>query len=505
MPRGLRRMDPWSLAIAATAVVASAAIARGVLDGIPHISDEIAYTFQARILFSGAACLPGPEMPALFAYSNMLIGPARWCSIYPPGWPLLLGIGDLLGTAWLVSPILFGVCILLVSAIGRRLFDRATGVVSAAALAMSPFALMNAAGQSSHVAALCACLACLLALVEAMTGQRRMLILAGALGGAALLIRPATAVALLAPTVVWCLWSLRRTRPSAVVHVALGFAPMLALYLCFQAAAFGSAFTSGYVLIDPAHPITGSGARAPSLAIFAKGLPWYLGELGRSIWSLPGSDWLLPALGVLLPGWLGRSVKAPLWLAACALSLIGAHALYDYHDVIYGGPPLAFEALGPLCLLAGHGVVLLWRSAAAVQVLRGMRGRALGLAAAVVLIIPPLGLRLPSLLEYHRGWYGGQSPELLAAIESAGVGDRALIIYQGPSFGFGSLLLANELEPFSGDRVHVRDVPRLREGVLARAGDRERWRVRHRLEPLPGANTYTDRWKLRRLQVERIQ
>src|SRR5438477_576284 len=57
---------------------------------------------------------------------------------------------------------------------GRRLYDPATGLLAAAALACSPFALLMAADAMAHVPALCAavwCLAMLAGVVEDRPGS----------------------------------------------------------------------------------------------------------------------------------------------------------------------------------------------------------------------------------------------------------------------------------------------------------------------------------------------
>lgn len=495
----------WPVVLAATAVAVSGLVGLVVLDGVPHVSDEVAYFFQARIIASGQVCLPSPEQPQLFRQQNVILDGARWCALYSLGWPAILSVGVALGIPWLVSPLLFGLSVLLIFEIGRQLFDRSTGWASALALALSPQAIVTSAGYMAHPAGLCSSLATLLALVHATRGRRGALVVAGALGGLTLLIRPATAVALLAPAVLWCLYRLRGRRLGAVSRMALGFAPFLLLHALYQWLAFGSAFTSGYELFDPTLSFNSmAGVEIPPGEILVEGLPWYLRELNRSLWGLPVPDLLLPLIGVLIPWLSSDRNRNPAWLGSCALSLLLVYSFYIFRDLVHGGPRLVFEALGPLCLLAGHALVSLGRRLGEVQFLGGPTARVLRVVLVFGLLVFPLGVRLPGVLFYQSGWYHGQSAELLEEVERAGVGERALILYSGPDSAFGNLMLENALDPFAGDRVFVRDEPLQRDAVLARAEGRELWVMKLRLSPLPGINAYIDRWTLAELSLHRL-
>src|ERR1700724_1056061 len=80
-------------ALAAGAAVLALLIAWSVLGLVPHVTDSISYLFQGRILAAGHLYEPPPRVPALFANENVILTATRWCSKYPPGWPLLLAIG----------------------------------------------------------------------------------------------------------------------------------------------------------------------------------------------------------------------------------------------------------------------------------------------------------------------------------------------------------------------------------------------------------------------------
>ncbi|MBV8199894.1 MAG: glycosyltransferase family 39 protein, partial [Acidobacteria bacterium] len=406
--------------LAAGAAGLALLIAWSVLELVPHVTDSVAYLFQGRIFASGRLYEPPPPVPELFAHQNVILTPTRWCTPYSPGWPLLLAVGWLLHAPWLINPLLLALAVAGTWLAGRRLYDPCTGVLAAAALACSPFALLMAADAMSHVSALCAtvwCLAMLAGAVAATEGsgwrqQRRRLVAAGLLGGFALLIRLVTAVTLLAPAVLWCAIELgRRRRLTAVGWMALGVAPCLAVLAAHNAAVFGGPLVTGHAFYQPERYSHGGSALVPWQAAMRHSLPWYLHHLNGCLWGLPWGDLLLFA-----PLLLARPRRAAdAMLAACAASLVVAHSFFYYGDIIYSGPRYAFESLGPLSLLAARSLRTMggWFAAGLRRLepavcLPAATRRALRLAAAgaagCLLLYFPLGRRLPRQMLHHEQW-----------------------------------------------------------------------------------------------------
>jgi len=509
------------LAVAALASGAAALallIAWSVLGLVPHVTDSISYLFQGRILAAGRLYEPPPPVPALFANENVVLTATRWCSKYPPGWPLLLALGWRLHAPWAMTPLLLALAVAGVWLAGRRLYDPATGLLAAAALACSPFALLMAADAMAHVPALCAtawCLAMIAGVVEdrphrphrppagdaapsspaagimsppaAATDDRsaagkirRRLIAAGLLGGFALLIRPLTAIALLGPAVAWCAIELaRRRRLAALGWMALGAAPCIAAMAAYDAAVFGGPLVTGYAIYEPARYARAADALVSWPEALLHRLPWYLGLLNRSLWGLPWGD-----LALLAPLLLARPRRAAdAVLAACAGCLVLAHCFYFYGDVLYSGPRLVFESLGPLSLLAARSLRTLagWFDAG-LRRLGAARRRALrlaaGAAAGCLLLCFPLGRRLPQQMVHHAGWYVTVSPEPLRAGVRAGLGPDALVFVAGNPWCYSDFFLENDLRPETGRRVFVRDIPPLRAAALAAYPRREVWLAR---------------------------
>jgi hypothetical protein len=96
----------WQIGLCSLVVVVlSVLVALGPLEGIPHITDEIAYTLQSRLFAAGLRVGPPGDDAALMSFPFWVVQPQTY-SPFPPGWPMLLSVGERLGAAWLVNPLL---------------------------------------------------------------------------------------------------------------------------------------------------------------------------------------------------------------------------------------------------------------------------------------------------------------------------------------------------------------------------------------------------------------
>jgi hypothetical protein len=519
-PTPLPARPGWRLAAAGVALFAAALAAflsQLVFDGIPHVSDAVSYAFEGKILASGRLYVPPPPVPDAFAAQNVIVKDGRWCSKYPPGFPLLLAPGWLLGAPWLVNPLLLGLAVSGVYRLGRALYDEPTGLAGAALLAISPFALLMGAGFMSHVPALAVCTWCLVALVEgAASGRTPLLALAGALGGFAVMIRPLTAILFLAPAAAWCLWRSHRAgrAPRAFASLAAGVLPPLVAFLAYNLTLFGDPFQLGYQVYSSGEGFRDEAAQPLSpLALLPKRLSWYFYDLNVATWGWPFGD-LLPLAALLLPRARRRGDGL---LAACAALLVAGHSAYAYYDVNHSGPRYAFEALGALALLAARGLLHLagiarrWLSRRNAERL----APAAAAAAAVLLAIPPLGSRLPLFARRLSRAYHGQTLEPLRRGADAGIGPDALVLVSGsiPAsgsdtalFNYGSFFLRNGLDPTTSRRVYAHDIPPLREAILEAYPRAETWTVHVEFEPIPAEDAYTDNcWTLTRIDWRRLR
>ena len=491
----------------------SAFLSRRVFEGIPHVTDGVSYAFQARILASGRLFLPPPPVPEAFFAENVLLTADRWCSIYPPGFPVVLAAGTLAGAPWLVNPVLFGLAVLGAFRLGRALYDEATGLLAAALLAISPFGLLMGASFMAHPMTLAASLWCLAFLAEG-AGHRRpgALVFAGALGGAAFVARPFSALTLLLPPVLWILVERRRGALRAAGGLGLGFAPFLVGFLAVNAVVTGNPLRTAWSVYNPVELFGGAGTGVGLPALFAKHFSWYLWDLDQAAWQ-----WPWPSLTFLLAlPWAARPRRWDVVLLFSAASLLAGHSAYSYYDINHAGPRFAYEALGVLSLLVARGLLTLAGLGGRWLEKTGLSrfGPAAAAAALALLAVPPLGLRLPDLTKRLSHAYHAQSTEPLRRAAEAGVGPDALVLVSASApalpggrapFAYSSFFLENGLDPRTARRVFVRDLPSLRPALLSAFPRPEVWTVHVELDRRTDSDPFLDNtWDFRKIEWHRL-
>ncbi|MGZ5428662.1 MAG: glycosyltransferase family 39 protein, partial [Thermoanaerobaculia bacterium] len=243
--------------LALFAAAASAFLGQRVFGGVPHVADGISYAFQGKIFAAGRLWLEPPLVPDAFKVNHIILNKTLWCSFYPPGFPLLLAAGWLVGAPFLVNPILLGLAVVGVFRLGTVLYDEATGLLGALLLAVSPFALLMGADFMSHVASLCVFTWCLVFLVETClaTGARPLLV-SGFLGAFGFVIRPQAAVLFLLPALIAALVTRWKELARSTGFLVLGGAAPLVFLLAQNFALSGNALRMGYVVNDPGLSVT---------------------------------------------------------------------------------------------------------------------------------------------------------------------------------------------------------------------------------------------------------
>jgi Dolichyl-phosphate-mannose-protein mannosyltransferase len=344
------------------------------------------------------------------------------------------------------------------------------------------------AGFMSHIAAFCASVWCFVILTRQRSYKR--LWAAGALAGLAFLIRPYTAVALLWPAVLWCLWNRRQEWTRVTLMFLLGLVPGLIFFLLYNELLFGAPLKTGYNL-DPSWNEIQFG-----FSHFRENFVWYVRVLNHSLWG-----WPFPGLLILFPLLLRRSGwQRDLLLAVCASSLFIAYCFDSYHDIVYSGPRYLFEMVGPLSLLAARSVF---------SILEFVQKYRIATAAwklfVFLLIFFPLVIRLPQEIRYHSQIYHGQTNEVIHRVNKSDIGKNALIFISGDPYIFRSFFFENALVPSSGNRVFVRDLVALRNEITEAFPRPEVWRVTVKLQPLPGPNNYSDHFLLKEFKLDRLK
>lgn len=379
---GLRRPS-LPLLLAGGVVAASLVLNRQIFESLPHTEDEVAFLFQAATLARGHLVAPAPPVPDAFAIPFVIVRDGMWFGKYPPGYPLVLALGVLVGYPPIVNALSAGFCVLLVVALAHRVYDFPTGLLAATLLAASPFFLLQAASFMAHT--VCLLLTLMFLLSFAATLRKPTLARAFPGAGAVVLLvlaRPLTAVGVLLPFAVWSLWRLWRCptwRPIALCYAAGGLLGSIGL-LAYNRLTTGNPFLFGYELWWPFDKVGfGSGISPDGRHTLAEGILNTRSNIQlfeEVLYGWPGRLDLLPLLiAVAVAG--ARLLLAPfcqatardtgrgdlawdLALAAQVVSLIGLHVAYWTPGQMYG-PRYYFEALGAIVILSARGLFALAR------------------------------------------------------------------------------------------------------------------------------------------------
>ncbi|MFN8527780.1 MAG: glycosyltransferase family 39 protein [Anaerolineae bacterium] len=202
------------LALALFSFAMSALVSRTVFERMPHLEDEVAYLFEARMMTGGNWVIPSPELRRAFWQPFVVDYNGNRFSKYTPGWSMQLALGELMGQDWVINAFYAMLTVALVYRLAREIFNEDTGVIAAALTAFSPAALLLNGSLMGHTSALFYATLFLYAYwrLEGATGKRRHAsplqspmvwgIVAGIALGMLAINRPVTAVGIGLPLVV---------------------------------------------------------------------------------------------------------------------------------------------------------------------------------------------------------------------------------------------------------------------------------------------------------------
>lgn len=315
------------------------------LEGLPHVSDELAYTLQSRVFAAGARVGPPADVPSMSTLTFWVNKPVSY-AIFPPGWPALLSLGEGLGVPWLVNPTLFACLPLLTWGLFREAVEDTTAQLAALIAALSPGAVLLAASRMSHTSVLVAL--ALLALIVARARDKPWAwALAGLSAGYVVTARPFDAVLVAGPLLLAGLLRTGPKEPLKALALLLGPALAAALILWDNQSLTGSAFTF------PSTPYMDQGA-------FEQGLSAGCDRLGfgPEVGCTPGTagygpdqaltqGWAslrrldllllgLPGFGLLAPVGAAMLGRRSIPLLALGALVIGGYALYWSPGAVYG-------------------------------------------------------------------------------------------------------------------------------------------------------------------------
>jgi hypothetical protein len=359
--------DRLALLFSLLAMTLAAVVTERIFEAVPHIEDEVAYVWQARLMAEGRLTIPSPPHPTSYLVPFVVDYNGQRFGKYPPGWPAMLSLGIRLGLRHLVNPFLAGLAVWLTYRLGKRLFSEPVGLLAAGLTLTSPFFLMNSGSLLSHPFGLFLSLVFVLGWLDAFSSPPHprlwlpALVAALALG-TLILTRPLTAVAVAIPFALHGIYLLirgnwptrRRLLGFGLLVLGLG-----SVYFLWQSAVTGDALLNPYTLWWPYDKIgfgPGYGVKEGGHTIEQA---WF--NTRRDLWvglyDLFGwwqLSWIFLPLGLWAARRNGRA-----WLASSVFVVIVVAYMTYWIGAMLFGPRYYYEGLFSLTLLSAAGTAWL--------------------------------------------------------------------------------------------------------------------------------------------------
>lgn len=182
----------------------SAYLSRTVFERLPHLEDEVAYLFQAKVFARGDVVIETPQPRRAYWQPFIIDHDGLRFSKYTPGWSALLSLGVNAGQTWVINAFFAALTVALVYRLGSDLFNQDVGVIAAALVACSPMALLLNASLMGHTAALFFTTLFIFTYRQIeKTHHIRWGAVAGFALGFVVILRPLTAIGIGFPFIVW--------------------------------------------------------------------------------------------------------------------------------------------------------------------------------------------------------------------------------------------------------------------------------------------------------------
>lgn len=428
--------------LALAAIASSGSFSYFALQHMPHIQDEIAMEFQAKVLASGRLYADTPPLPEFFDFEFILFDGPRWYGKYFLGPALLMAPGALIGATWLISPLLAGLAVWLAYLIAREVFDEKIARITALLMVLSPFRVSLFSMMMAHPGCLVFMALFTLGVAKVVKDPARIgwAIVAGFAWGMAFNTRPLTAVAMGgvigAISLITMPW--RRFRWTLIPAFAVPVMLMALVYFGYNYVLTGDPMLAPFTKWDPKDKL-GFGPDVGLSYIpdhdrghsfekaITRNMQFTLDVLGRNLtgWGFA----TLPLLLVpLLSGW---SLRRALGLAAVIGSLVVAYFFYYTPSVFAGQARYWSETMPMMVMLLALGLAVIRR-----VVVRPCRALALPYPGRTarsamwltggVLTIASSSLAWAPLIDECSHHYWGQGPMLRDLVEAEGL-DNAVV------------------------------------------------------------------------------
>ncbi len=337
---------------------------------IPHIQDSSAYLFQAKMHANGRFFVPAPSFIDSVNFEFMVHRDGKWYGKYPPGHPLVLTPGVVVGFPWIEPPILGFCSFLLLVVVAGRLYSFPVAVLSSLIAVASPFFVFLSASFMSHITCLLALLIFLYLVLRMEEGGRKSFAFwAGFALGWAFITRPLTAVAVAAPWLAWQAARIfRRGRRwesvKRLIVIGLGVAIPCGFQFWYNYHLTGDPLLPPFIAYCSFDRI-GFGDGVASAHSFGRGLRILENTLFYLLDNLFGWPHYLTLVFISIPFILASENREDWLLLGSGVAISVAYIFYFARIQGHFGPRYWFEAMPAYIILSARGIVTASRSCGA--------------------------------------------------------------------------------------------------------------------------------------------
>ncbi|MFA6222288.1 MAG: glycosyltransferase family 39 protein [Desulfomonilaceae bacterium] len=349
-----------------------------VFQGQPAVDDEEAYLFQAKTYLTGRLVLPVPLAPNSISRTFMII---NWCwtTRYLWGHPIILAIGMVVGSPYIITVLMALGSILLLYLVGCQTTSKKEATIAAILMGLSPFFLFVSATLLTGVSMLFLLLLFILGWFHLEKCPRVLLALGmGFCLGWAFTIRPLTAILFGVPFAVMAMcktWYDPKNWLPPSLSLALGGGMVLLSVFAYNELVTGNPLTFPHFYYNPMERL-GFGQRTNGLFtpfhalinLFKSlilvnswlfGWPISLLPIG-AVMSLRGIMTFGPTTNFTSTWSFDLSWKSSdtLWVAII-FSVCFGYFFYCWSLSILTMPIYYYELLIPLCLLSAKSLMVL--------------------------------------------------------------------------------------------------------------------------------------------------
>ena len=477
---------PWFAAagLAAFGLVVAAFINYSYNDHMPHVPDEVAYLFQAKLLSNFHLAAPVPRVPEVFDFFYppfLIVADGHWIGQYPFGHPLILAFGEKIGAVWLIPAIVGAATVFLVFAIGRKVYSARVGLLAALIFVASPFFLMTASNFMSHGTAAFYFMGSLFCIVISDRRPFTYGFIGGLMYGLFFNTQQLTAIALIVPTGLLLLsYAIPKDARLPATHHIGGFLAggmvMFGAYFLYNLGTTGDAFTNGLQIGSNPAKFIGFGGVENSAS---QGIQNQQIQLAFLILVLNGWPLYVGLMFVFMPFVLATRHRWDWFLLISAIVAMGVYVLFIGR--IMHGPRYWYVASPLLALLTARGAdraaEVLSAGAAQLRSRIGGAGSATQWPGVVVVYAAVLALAGAGiygwLLGRHTTWFDEFTPKKAVALRNfnntnngiaklvteAGLHDALVMVQECQTWQcYGSVFWLNDPD-LNGDIVYAKDMP----------------------------------------------